>query len=58
MLKEIETEEKIVFFMTFLSLVAFQLRGGGGGGGAGPLSPATPIDMPCFKSSEQVSFDQ
>ena len=28
-----ETEETIVFFVTFLSLVAFQL----GGGGAGPL---------------------
>ena len=27
-----ETEETIVFFVTFLSLVAFQL----GGGGAGP----------------------
>ena len=33
MLKEIETEETIVFFVTFLSLVAFQLEGGGGGGG-------------------------
>ena len=28
MLKETETEETIVFFMTFLSLVAFQLDGG------------------------------
>ena len=30
MLKETETEETIVFFMTFLSLVAFQLAGEGG----------------------------
>ena len=29
MLKETETEETIAFFVTFLSLVAFQLRGGG-----------------------------
>ena len=28
MLKETETEETIVFFVTFLSLVAFQLGGG------------------------------
>ena len=34
MLKETETEETIVFFVTFLSLVAFQL-----GGGAGPPGP-------------------
>ena len=34
MLKETETKETIVFFVTFLSLVAFQL-----GGGAGPLGP-------------------
>ena len=34
MLKETETEETIVFFVTFLSLVAFQLRGG-----PGPLGP-------------------
>ena len=35
-----ETEETIVFFVTFLSLVAFQL------GGAGPLGPplATPMN--------------
>ena len=39
MLKETETEETIVFFVTFLSLVAFQL--GGGGGGGSPL--ATPM---------------
>ena len=30
MLKETETEETIVFFVTFLSLVAFQLGGGPG----------------------------
>ena len=34
MLKESETEETIVFFVTFLSLVAFQLWGG-----PGPLPP-------------------
>ena len=34
MLKETETEETIVIFVAFLSLVAFQL-----GGGAGPLNP-------------------
>ena len=33
MLKETETEETIVFFVTFLSLVAFQM------GEAGPLPP-------------------
>ena len=33
MLKEAKTEETIVFFVTFLSLVAFQL-----GGGPGPPS--------------------
>ena len=35
MLKETKTEETIVFFVTFLSLVAFQL----GGGGPSPLPP-------------------
>ena len=34
MLKETETEETIVFFVTFLSLVAFRL--GGRGGPPGP----------------------
>ena len=34
MRKETETEETIVFFVTFLSLIAFQL-----GVGAGPLPP-------------------
>ena len=39
MLKETETEETVVFFVTFLSLVIFQL------GGAGPPGPplATPM---------------
>ena len=39
MLKKTETEETILFFVTFLSLVASQL------GGAGPLGPpmATPM---------------
>ena len=41
--KETETEETIVFFVTFLSLVAFQLRGGGPPG----LPLATP--MPYFQ---------
>ena len=36
MLKETETEETIVFFVTFLSMVAFQL------GGPRPLGPPTP----------------
>ena len=35
MLKETETEERIIFFVTFLSLVAFQL------GGRAPLAPLT-----------------
>ena len=34
MLKETKTKETIVFFVTFLSLLAFQL-----GGGRGPLGP-------------------
>ena len=33
MLKETKTEEKKIFFVTFLSLMA--LQSGGGGGGAG-----------------------
>ena len=45
MLKETETEETIVFFVTFLSLVAFQL-----GVGPGLLGPplATPMDLTPF----------
>ena len=41
MLKETETEETIVFFVTFLSLVALQL--GRGGGPSPPL--ATPMTI-------------
>ena len=40
MLKETDTEETIRFFVTFLSLVAFQL----GGGGPGPPLP-TPLNQ-------------
>ena len=36
MLKETKAEETIVFFVTFLSLVAFQL----GGGGRAPSPPS------------------
>ena len=38
-LKETETKETVVFFVTFLSLVAFKL------GGAGPLGPALATPM-------------
>ena len=41
MLKETKTEETIVFFVTFLSLVAFQLGGGARDPWAPPL--ATPM---------------
>ena len=44
MLKETETEETIVFFVTFLSLVAFQL-----GEGPGPLIPL-PLTTPMLFS--------
>ena len=40
MLKETETEETIVFFVTFLSLIAFQL------GGPVPLVPPPPVATP------------
>ena len=43
MLKEIETEETIVFFVAFLSLVAFQL---GGGGPPGPPGYANVLGSP------------
>ena len=42
MLKETETEETIVLFVTFLSLAAIQLGGGGGWGGP-PAPLATPM---------------
>ena len=45
MLKETETEETIVFFVTFLSLVAFQL---GGPGPPVPLPLATPMGLCSF----------
>ena len=52
MLKEIETEEPTGFFVTFLSLMAFQL----GEGDAGPTSlQATPMNQP--KLSEASSCD-
>ena len=38
MLKETKTEETIVFFVKFLSLVAFQLGGGGRAPWAHPLA--------------------
>ena len=43
MQKKTESEETVVFFMTFLSLVAFQL----GGRGPSPLGPplATPMKI-------------
>ena len=45
MLKETETEERMVFFVTFLSLIAFQL----GEGGAGPWALlAMPMGRPMF----------
>ena len=39
MLKEAKTEEPTVFFVTFLSLVAFQLGKEGGGGPPGHPPP-------------------
>ena len=45
MLKETETEETIVFFVIFLSLVAFQLGGGGTGYAYGERSPQPPKVM-------------
>ena len=44
MLKETETEETIVFFVTFLSLAAFQL----GRGGPGPLPHPPPPPPPGY----------
>ena len=45
MLTETETEETIVFFVTFLSLVAFQV---GGGGGPGPLGNEVRVATPGY----------
>ena len=52
MLKETETEETIVFFVTFLSLVAFQL------GGRAPWAPSGPLGQRlCYESQQsQLSF--
>ena len=59
MLKETITEKTVVFFVTFLSLVAFQL-----GGGAGPLAPSwlrlcpqsKIVAAPMFKCIKNVEF--
>ena len=50
MLKETETEETIVFFVTFLSLVAFKNKGGGGG------ALATPMSSRSFSELQQVYY--
>ena len=51
MLKETETEKKtIVFFVTFLSLVAFQL------GGPGPLPPPLTTSMGPGSGFKLTSF--
>ena len=47
-----ETEETIVFFVTFLSLVAFQLGGGGGGRAPWASSLATPMQLQINFSSD------
>ena len=50
MLKETKTEETIVFFVTFLSLVAFQLGGPGFPPGYAYANAPTldiPIDFAC-----------
>ena len=47
MLKEIETEETIIFFVTLLSLVAFQLKDGA----ALPPPLATPMPIPFLNST-------
>ena len=48
MLKETETEETIVFFVAFLSLVAFQL--------GGPRPPGPPLATPMYVSAEACEF--
>ena len=49
MLKETETKEAAVFFVTFLPLVAFQL-----GGGRGPLGPPPPLATPMFSDDKSI----
>ena len=51
-LKETKTEETIVFFVTFLSLVAIQL----GGWGAGPLGPPLATPMSKTNNATFVTF--
>ena len=65
-LKETETEETINFFVTFLSLVALQLKlpgslqcrryGGGGGGGRGSRSPPNNCLCPQFWFTQIIVF--
>ena len=46
MLKETKTKETTCFFVTFLSLVAFQLRGGPG--------PLTSLPLPMAKPMHKI----
>ena len=55
MLKETKTEETIVFFVTFLSLVAFQL---GGARAPWPPSPGYAIDSPNSFSQAENTIKQ
>ena len=50
MLKNTETEETIVFFVTFLSLVASQL-----GEGWAPWAPGPPLATPMTQGMEFVA---
>ena len=52
MLKETETEETIVFFVTFLPLVAFQL---GGGGSPAPLATPMPREKFFAHGQDKIS---
>ena len=52
MLKETETEETIVFFVAFLSMVAFQL-----GRGPGPLGPPALLATPMYFSIKLLKGD-
>ena len=56
MLKKNESEETIVFFVTFLSLVAFQLRGGGPGALAPLAMPMSPGEWPQNISGDKIAF--